>query len=275
MMFQNEPTDWKNLQDRVCQVLSEAGFNANSPYKIETVRGETEVDVHAIDTSGTPNLVYLCECKHWQTNVSQGVLRTFRTVMADSGAHVGFVISKAGFQPGCYDVITNTNIQLVTWTELQELFEQRWYENHFVPTLRSAVGPLFDYTMPLNSSRDRFFRENGYAFDRFYRDLILRYDAQAVWAYALCMRNNMMRAMTPKPVLPLRTWWRGMAVTNSLLTFSPSVLDARGWSDLLTALIAFCKGATEEFDVIVGTPYRDEYPVPHGLLWVDLNKESL
>ena len=68
-----------------------------------------------------PPSVYLCECKHWRRAVPQEVVHAFRTVMADVGAHRGFIISIAGFQEGAFEAVANTNIDLVTFEELQEI----------------------------------------------------------------------------------------------------------------------------------------------------------
>ncbi|MBU3221140.1 hypothetical protein [Clostridium algidicarnis] len=37
------PKNWKDLQDEVCRFLNEAGYFAETPKKIRTVRGEVEV----------------------------------------------------------------------------------------------------------------------------------------------------------------------------------------------------------------------------------------
>ena len=46
--------------------------------------------------------------------------------MADVGAHRGFIISRKGFQKGAFEAATNTNIDLVTFKQLQEIFADRW-----------------------------------------------------------------------------------------------------------------------------------------------------
>lgn len=41
------PNSWKDLQDKVCKYLNEAGYCAETPKTLETVRGTVEVDVFA------------------------------------------------------------------------------------------------------------------------------------------------------------------------------------------------------------------------------------
>jgi hypothetical protein len=43
----------------------------------------------------------------------QQIVHSFRTVMADTGAHRGHTISRAGFQSGAFEATANTNIDLV------------------------------------------------------------------------------------------------------------------------------------------------------------------
>ena len=94
------PLDWRDLQTQAARVLSESGLTAEVEKTIQLVRGTVTVDVHARDLCGTPPLLYLCECKNWATPVSKETVHAFRTVVNDSGAHCGFLISKAGFQSG-------------------------------------------------------------------------------------------------------------------------------------------------------------------------------
>lgn len=124
--FDNDPTDWRELQDRVAQLFSEVGCDARVGERVKLVRGEKEIDVLVRDSQATPVSVYLCECKFWSNPIPQEVIHSFRTVLADFGAHRGFIISKAGFQSGAKESVKNTNLDLVTFGELQEIFFDRW-----------------------------------------------------------------------------------------------------------------------------------------------------
>lgn len=144
MIYLNEPIDWKDLQQKVCDVLRVCGCDASVEKTIETVRGKVDVDVHAIDPSISPSLTYLCECKYWNTAVPKNVVHGFRTVMSDYGAHVGFIISRSGFQSGAYEAAGNSNIKLVNWFEFQSLFEDRWKEARYA-SLRQLFEDLFEF----------------------------------------------------------------------------------------------------------------------------------
>ena len=133
-IFDNEPADWKELQDRVAQLFSEMGCDVRVGERVKLVRGEKEIDVLVGDPRTIPASVYLCECKFWSNPISQEVIHSFRTVLADFGAHRGFIISKVGFQSGAREAVKNTNLDLVTFDELQSIFFDRW---------RVAMGKLF------------------------------------------------------------------------------------------------------------------------------------
>lgn len=103
-----------------------------------------------------PEIVYLCECKHWARAVPQSIVDGFRTVVQDYGANWGIIISLKGFQKGAYHSARNSNIKLLSWLEFQDLFEDRWIQNYFIPTLSAESDVLIEYTEPINS---RIFRK--------------------------------------------------------------------------------------------------------------------
>jgi hypothetical protein len=125
-IFDAPPSDWRDLQQLVRQVFSEMGCEASCDVPLATVRGSVDVDVVAIDRSRPPVAIYLVECKLWKRRVPQSVIHAFRTVVADSGAHTGFIVSDIGFQEGAYQAVHNSNVTLLTWAEFQELFFERW-----------------------------------------------------------------------------------------------------------------------------------------------------
>jgi hypothetical protein len=127
MIDRQVPKDWKNLENKVAQILSEAGFKTEVEKDITTARGTVKVDVFAVDISQLPNICYICECKYWENKVPKTVVHSFRTVVQDYGANFGILISKNGFQEGSYETVKNTNISLVDWFDFQKIFEDRWW----------------------------------------------------------------------------------------------------------------------------------------------------
>lgn len=125
-IFDDEPTDWGDLQDRVGQLFGELGCTVKVGETIELVRGKKEVDVLVDDPTSSPSSRYIVECKFWNSAVPQDVVHSFRTIVADCGAHRGFLVSKVGFQTGAYEAALKTNIDLCTFEQLQNLFFDRW-----------------------------------------------------------------------------------------------------------------------------------------------------
>lgn len=125
-IFDDEPTSWTDLQNRVGQMFSELGCNVEIGVRVALVRGEKEVDVLVGDPHTAPPSEYLCECKYWAKAIPQEIVHSFRTIVGDRGAHRGFMVSKAGFQSGAHEAVRNTNITLLTFSQLQAIFFDRW-----------------------------------------------------------------------------------------------------------------------------------------------------
>jgi len=156
MINPGEPKHWKVLQSDVAQILSECGFQVELNKTIRTVRGKVDIDVFALDPGQIPPVIYLCECKLWNSNVPKKEVHAFRTVVNDFGANWGLIISKKGFQSGAFEAVQNTNLRLFNWQEFQSLFSDRWYREYMVIVLDKEADPFLEYTEPINS---RIFRK--------------------------------------------------------------------------------------------------------------------
>jgi hypothetical protein len=146
-IFDADPADWQELQKRVAQLFSETGCDAKVSETVTLVRGKKEIDVLVRDPQTTPASIYLCECKYWGKPIPQDVIHSFRTVLVDFGAHRGFIISRAGFQAGAREAVKNTNLDLLTFEELQALFFDRWRVSmgkKYRP-FADRLFPYFDY----------------------------------------------------------------------------------------------------------------------------------
>jgi hypothetical protein len=146
-IFDHEPADWSALQDMVGRLFEELGCETAVGMRVENVRGTKEIDVYVRDVAIAPPSTYLVECKLWKRAVPQEVVHAFRTVMADAGAHRGFIVSSQGFQEGAFEAAANTNIDLVTFRELQSIFADRWrisMGERFLP-LGDQLFPYWDF----------------------------------------------------------------------------------------------------------------------------------
>lgn len=148
--FCKKPQNWQELENRVQEILNKSGFNAEKDKTIKLVRGEAKIDVFAEKIDSDPPLKIICECKYWENNIPQTIIHSFRTVVSDCGANLGYVIAKTGFQEGAISASELTNIQLVTWEKFQDIFRKDYLRHFVYPELQKHVDPLISYTEPIS-----------------------------------------------------------------------------------------------------------------------------
>ena len=146
MIFDSPPKNWKHLQKMVQQMFLEMNCHAEEEKRIDTVRGTFDADVYIVDSCKAPEMIYIIECKYWGTRVPMSVVREFRTVVSDIGAHLGIIVSMEGFQEGAYRVAENTNIKLFSWDDFNDYFLSRWLEcmSINVESLTRKLIPFLD-----------------------------------------------------------------------------------------------------------------------------------
>jgi hypothetical protein len=126
LITQHAPENWEDLEEAVRTILSECGMTAARQVRLDFPRGGAVVDVLASEVNNGITSQIICECKNWNTNIPQDVVQSFRTVMQESGAHRGYIISKLGFQAGAIEAARSTNIELVTFAGFQRTYLDTW-----------------------------------------------------------------------------------------------------------------------------------------------------
>lgn len=147
MIFETQPQTWQELQDYVGQLFRECGFHVEISKVLPNVRGKKEIDVFVQDITSEYRPKILVECKFYKGKISQEKAHAFRTVMQDYGANLGFIVAPNGFQKGCYEVIENTNIRLVSLDELQAEYFEKWTTgmvNRYMP-IADSLFPYWDH----------------------------------------------------------------------------------------------------------------------------------
>lgn len=147
-------SNWKTLQFSVCRLLNEVGLSAQEGVVLQTPRGSVEVDVFAVDERSVDNIRYIVECKCWSSAIPQQVVHSFSTVMQETGANIGFIVSKRGLQSGAERYTTNTNILGITFVDLQRRYFDAWWKNHFCNIVANKAEKVCFYTEPFNVRRD-------------------------------------------------------------------------------------------------------------------------
>ncbi len=131
-IFNEEPIDWIDLQNKVAYIFSKCRYIVETPKKLQTARGEVEVDVYAKNI----DILIVCECKYWESNVPQNIVFSFRTVVEDIGANKGIIIAKKGFQSGAYKSVQNTNIELVIWEDFLIQYKDKYLKSNIKELLK-------------------------------------------------------------------------------------------------------------------------------------------
>ncbi|WLO83412.1 restriction endonuclease [Pantoea agglomerans] len=149
------PQKWQELQTGVQRIFRNVGLLAEVEVDLETPRGSVNVDVLATDVRSVDKIRYIVECKNWGSSIPQTVVHSFTTVMHETGANIGFIISKHGLQQGAKKYTQNTNIIGMTYLEFQQRYFEAWWNRYFCPRIGDAADEPLQYVEPVNSKRDR------------------------------------------------------------------------------------------------------------------------
>lgn len=219
---------------------------------VELARGDVNVDVWADDHAEPPNVIAV-ECKHWNRHVSKEVVHGFRTVVGDSGANTGLLVSSAGFQKGAEEAASYSNVCLMTWDEFQQVFALRWFRSFMSPTIAEETGALHEYTEPINSrvsrKADALPGERHAAYlalrDRYFPLMAIN---SALHPFVIDNKSSPIKAELP--TLPLREAFHGRQ-DHVAASLPDDVLDA-ALRPFMETLIRHSQNATDEFDAVFG-----------------------
>lgn len=158
------PESWKQLQDFAAEYLTVAGYTAITPHEIDTVRGKVEVDVYV---EAPYELVkhIVCECKYWNTPVTKEKIHAFRTVVHDSGAELGIIISKSGYQSGAIEAARFSNVRLETWDSFLNIITDRWLDNKLW-AIKTMAARIMSFNDPYTYESERLSAEEYTAYKK-------------------------------------------------------------------------------------------------------------
>lgn len=250
----NPPERWQDLESRVAQILSECGYEVEIQRNVKLARGDVNIDVWADDHSSPSNIIAV-ECKHWSTAATKNVVHGFRTVVGDSGANTGLLVSSAGFQDGAVEAAAYSNVRLLDWDGFQEMFATRWFREHMCPRIAEETDPLHEYTEPINS---RIFRKAN-ALPEAQQE---RFESLRTQHFPLAATNFLFHPVVigfvrpgepvTAPPLPLR---ENAYINNAdvmLREVPGDVVNVTALRPLMDALIAHSHRAIAEFDAVFG-----------------------
>lgn len=173
MIDNPHPKDWRDLQAGVCRLFNEIGLSAEIEKVLATPRGEVEVDLYAVDEASVDKIRYIVECKNWSSAIPQHVVHSFTTVMYETGANIGFIVSRKGLQSGAERYTNSTSITGLTYLELQQRYFAVWWEKCFCREIGDLADEMADFVSPFAPHRDELVAalssENAERFDRLTR----------------------------------------------------------------------------------------------------------
>jgi hypothetical protein len=245
------PEDWKDLQDGVRRIFRNLGLSSEVEINLATPRGSVNVDVLAVDERSLDKIKYIVECKNWNTTIPQSVVHSFTTVMHETGANIGFIISKYGLQSGAREYTNNTNIIGLTYLGFQEKYFKAWWLRYFCPRIGDAADRVLQYTEDFNILRDEAYKnlteENKSKFDLLQKQYV-------VHSWTLSMFNM-------PSISPNFNTGTLLNVPESIEEFKVRVLSkitpGIEWScstfrDLLDLILIFLREIEEEFNSLFG-----------------------
>jgi len=245
-IYDTEPADWKDLQNRVGKIFSDMGFTASVEKDIETVRGIVNADVYAEKTAQLTREVHICECKLWNAPIPKSVVHSFRTVISDYGANAGYIISKNGFQSGAIEAAKNSNVFLLTFNEFQNEIREKWLD-YVVDELEKVGYPFRKITDPMESFYDKKLNQ----FDEKKKEHILKLMAKYHTLSLSSFRLNYKHAISGQ----LEIEWIDDVITNNIKRF-PQDANLTCLMNYFDYLKEFCINGLQEFDELYGEPLR-------------------
>lgn len=135
----NSKPDWYKFQEDICEHFINLGASAKTNVRVEGVRGFSDIDVLVESKYLGTDFKWLVEAKHWKSNVTKEIIHAFFTVLQNTGADRGFIISKNGFQSGAIEATKHTNISLYTFEEFKKKTSHLVQSNVLKSLLNRAI----------------------------------------------------------------------------------------------------------------------------------------
>lgn len=119
--------NWRNYQEEAAEFFRGLGMTAETDMSLRGVRTSHDVDVVVRTEYAGFAILWVVECKHWQTPVSKLHVLGLREIVSDLGADRGILLAEGGFQSGALEAAHLTNVQLTSLAELRLAAEAQIY----------------------------------------------------------------------------------------------------------------------------------------------------
>lgn len=243
MITNKVPKTWNQLELMSAEILNKAGFEAVVGKELILPRGTVNVDVYAELNKHGRSLKIICECKNWESPVPKQIVHGFRTVVTESGANAGYIISRSGFQSGANEAAENTNLKLVTWDEFQNEFKSEYYNFYFKQKLDEISEPLCLMCEPLeiNDHKDKISKSNIESFQQFQNKYLV--------LASVCIQHIPTSDILNKGELMLPL---SKSIKDIEKYLPPRISEIDNYEEFLDELMIIVETAQKEFEGVLG-----------------------
>lgn len=245
------PTDWKELQRGVRRLLRNIGLDAQTEIEMTTPRGKVEVDVLAVDVRSVDKIKYVIECKNWNAAIPQAVVHSFTTVMHETGANLGFIVSKHGLQNGAEGYTRNTNITGLTYLQLQQRYFEIWWIRYFCALVGDAADRVLDYVESFPSTIE--------IYSRLEEAEQVKFDRLRAYHSAPIKLFSTLNVRSLQPSFKVSAFAKTPETLEGYVDGLRSALPQLGWRcatfrELLTGILSYLTDVRAEFRAIFEVP---------------------
>ncbi|WP_316225548.1 restriction endonuclease [Bradyrhizobium sp. SZCCHNS3052] len=110
---------WRQYQEHTAALFRELGCEAETDKEVQGVRGRHLVDVSVRFSRFGLHQHWIVECKYWKSAVPKEKVLALKSIVEDTGADRGILVSESGHQAGAIDAARLTNITLISLEDLR------------------------------------------------------------------------------------------------------------------------------------------------------------
>jgi restriction system protein len=112
--------NWRRYQEEVATFFRELGLDANTDITMQGTRAKHDIDVVVKSSHVGFEVIWIIECKQWQTKVSKLHVLALRQIVTDVGADRGILLSESRFQSGALEAAALTNVHAMSLAEVRK-----------------------------------------------------------------------------------------------------------------------------------------------------------
>ena len=111
--------NWKDYQEETAAFFRGLGLDVQTGVRIKGARTHHEIDVLVRSHHVGFEVLWIVECKQWQSRVSKLHVLALRQIVTEVGADRGILVSEAGFQSGATEAAALTNVWVTSLATLR------------------------------------------------------------------------------------------------------------------------------------------------------------